>query len=143
MLVYPRGGCGDTTCCLIAHLLSAECLPSKFGTGVWWHGALLFSQCNVAQRNFVWAAGSYKALIPVGGFFPAKCGSSISARVLIHGAHTVCFCAIVTILDPPHKFFFFNYFTILLFYFHKLLYFLQTMKILLLLLVEFVNSLLR
>jgi hypothetical protein len=32
--------------------------------------------------------------------FSAKCGSSVSAKFLIYGAHTVCFLHLVTILDP-------------------------------------------
>jgi hypothetical protein len=38
-------------------------------------------------------------------FISAKCVSSASARFLIYGAHTVCFCTLVTILDPPYLFF--------------------------------------
>jgi hypothetical protein len=34
-------------------------------------------------------------------FFSAKCGSSVSARVLIYGSHSVCFLPLVTILDFP------------------------------------------
>jgi hypothetical protein len=34
-------------------------------------------------------------------FFCAKCGSSISARFLIYGAHAICFLPLVSILDPP------------------------------------------
>jgi hypothetical protein len=32
-------------------------------------------------------------------FFPTKCGSSISAKFLIYGAHAVCFLPVVGILD--------------------------------------------
>jgi hypothetical protein len=32
--------------------------------------------------------------------FSAKCGSSISARFLIYGAHAACFLPLVGILDP-------------------------------------------
>jgi hypothetical protein len=39
-------------------------------------------------------------LILLGAFFSAKYGFSISARVLIYGAYTVCFCTLVAILDP-------------------------------------------
>jgi hypothetical protein len=35
MLVYPRGGCGSTTCHLVLNCWSAECLPSRFGDSVW------------------------------------------------------------------------------------------------------------
>jgi hypothetical protein len=56
MLVYPRGSCGDTTCCLFAHLL--VCIsqtglePASGGTG-----ALLFSQGNMVWRCFAQAGG--------------------------------------------------------------------------------------
>jgi hypothetical protein len=30
-------------------------------------------------------------------FFSAKCGSSVSAKFLIYGVHTVCFCTLVPI----------------------------------------------
>jgi hypothetical protein len=33
------------------------CLPSRFGAGIWWLRALLFSQCNEAGRSFVQAEG--------------------------------------------------------------------------------------
>jgi hypothetical protein len=57
MLVYHRGGCGNTVCCLFAHLLA--CISQaglELASGS--IGALLFSQCNVAWRSFVWAGGS-------------------------------------------------------------------------------------
>jgi hypothetical protein len=38
-------------------------------------------------------------------FISAKCGCSISARLLIYGAHAICFCILVTILDPSQNFF--------------------------------------
>jgi hypothetical protein len=44
-----------------------------------------------------------KVLILFGAFFSAKCGSSVSARFLIYGAHVVCFCTLVTILDTPNE----------------------------------------
>jgi hypothetical protein len=67
-------------------------------------GALLFSQCNMAWRSFVWAVGSgCQSSDSSWWFFSAKCGSSISAKFLIYGAHAVCFCPLVTILDPKQK----------------------------------------
>jgi hypothetical protein len=65
-------------------------------------GALLFSQCNVARRSFVQSGGSrYLSFDFSWCLFSAKCGSSISARYLICGAHAVCLCTLVAILDPP------------------------------------------
>jgi hypothetical protein len=52
--------------------------------------ALLFSQCNIAWRNFIWAGDlGYQSFDSSWCFFSAKCGSSISARFLIYGAHAV------------------------------------------------------
>jgi hypothetical protein len=63
--------------------------------------ALLFSQCNVSWRSFPQArdAGCQSFDSPC-CFISAKCGSSISLRFWSLGAHTVCFCTLVTILDP-------------------------------------------
>jgi hypothetical protein len=55
-----------------------------------WHGEALYGL----------EVQGVKALIPLGAFFPAKCGSSISAKFLIYRAHAVCFCILVSILDP-------------------------------------------
>jgi hypothetical protein len=67
-------------------------------------GALLFSQCNVAWRSFVWAGGSgVRVLFLLGVFFSAKGRSSVSAKVLIYGAHAVCFLPLVSILDSSPK----------------------------------------
>jgi hypothetical protein len=61
-------------------------------------GALLFSQCNMAWRNFVMAGGSgCQSFAYSWCFFPTKCCSSVSARFFIYRAHAV---TLVTILDP-------------------------------------------
>jgi hypothetical protein len=59
--------------------------------GVTWHGEAWYGL----------GVQGVKTLIPVGAFFPANYGFSISARFSIHGAHPICFCTIVAILDPP------------------------------------------
>jgi hypothetical protein len=63
-------------------------------------GALLVSQCNVRGealcRLGVWGVA---VLLLLGVFFSAKCGSSVSARFSICGAHTVCFLPLGVILD--------------------------------------------
>jgi hypothetical protein len=52
-------------------------------------------------RSFVRAGGSWcQSFDSSWWFFSAKCSSSISAKFLIYGAHTVCFCPLVAILDP-------------------------------------------
>jgi hypothetical protein len=73
---------------------------------VWsWHlvaAALLVSQCNMMWRLFLWARDTgCQSFDSPWCFITAKCGSSISARFLSHGAHAVCLCALVAILDPP------------------------------------------
>jgi hypothetical protein len=69
MLVYPRGGCVSTACCLFAHLLvciSQAGLESASGGAA----APLVSQCNVVCRSFVQAGGQgVRVLLILGGFF--------------------------------------------------------------------------
>jgi hypothetical protein len=100
MLVYPRGGCGSTMCCLFAHMLvcisQAGLEPASGGVG-----ALLFSQCDMVWRSFVLAGGSRcQSFASSWCFFPAKYGSNVSARFLIYRAQAVCFLPLVAILDP-------------------------------------------
>jgi hypothetical protein len=109
MLVYSRGGWGILQYCVMlgAHLLVCQMSIKQ----VWSQHlvvvrALLFSQCNVARRSFPWARGSgCRSFDSPWCFISVKCGSSISARFLIHGAHAVCFCALVAILDPLYQHF--------------------------------------
>jgi hypothetical protein len=56
MLVYPRGSCGNTSCCLFAHLL--VCV-SKVGLEPVFDnvGDILSSQCNMAWKSFVLSGG--------------------------------------------------------------------------------------
>jgi hypothetical protein len=63
-------------------------------------GALLVLQYNMVWRSFVQAGGSgCWSFASSWWFFPAKCGSSVSARFLICGAHAIYFLPLVTILD--------------------------------------------
>jgi hypothetical protein len=39
-------------------------------------------------------------LLLFGGFFSAKCGSSVSAKFLIYRTHAVCFLPLVAMFDP-------------------------------------------
>jgi hypothetical protein len=99
-LVYPRGGCRDTAGHLFAHLLvcvsQAGLEPISGCTG-----ALLLSQCNVAWKRFAQAKGlGCRSFAYSWWSFSAKCGSSVSERFLIYGAHGVCFLPLVAILDP-------------------------------------------
>jgi hypothetical protein len=98
-MVYPRGGCGGTMCHLFAHLLvcisQADLELASGGAGT-----LLVSLCNVMWRSFVWAGGlGCQFFASSWWFVSAKCDSSISARLLICGAHSVCFLPLVTIFD--------------------------------------------
>jgi hypothetical protein len=62
--------------------------------------AHLFSQCNVALRNFHWARGSgCQSFDSPWCFISAKCGSSISAMFWSHGAHTVWFHNLIIIFQ--------------------------------------------
>jgi hypothetical protein len=56
-----------------------------------WHGEALYAL----------GVQGIGVLLLLGGFFSVKCGSSISAKFLICGAHAVCFCPLVAMLDPP------------------------------------------
>jgi hypothetical protein len=99
MLVYPKGGCGSSVCCLCAHLLVCVCQgslePASGGMGV-----LLVPQCNMVWRSFVRAGGlGCRSFSYSWWYFSTKCGSSISARFLIYRAHAVCFLPLVAILD--------------------------------------------
>jgi hypothetical protein len=65
-------------------------------------GVLLFAQCNMAWRSFVWAGGlGCWTFDSSWCYFSDKCGSTVSARFLIYIAHAVYFCMLVAILDPP------------------------------------------
>jgi hypothetical protein len=89
MLVCPRGSCGNTTCRLFAHLLvyvsQADLELVSGGTG-----ALLFSKYDMAWSSFVRAGGSGCQNFDCSWlFFSANCGSSVSARFLVYGAHAI------------------------------------------------------
>jgi hypothetical protein len=104
--VCPRGyaglsrGCLGEYCVMLgAHLFGMS--PKQVCS---WHlvtaGALMFPQHNVAWRSFIWVRGS--GCLSFGSpscFISTKCDSSVLAIFLIHGAHAVCFCDLVTILD--------------------------------------------
>jgi hypothetical protein len=105
MLVYPRGGWGIPCDAWLSSVWSAKGFPSIFGDGRWQRrGALgcLFSQCIVAWRSLSQARGSgCQSFNSPLCFNSDKCGSSISARSLYHGAHTVCICVPLNILSVP------------------------------------------
>jgi hypothetical protein len=94
-----RGILHDTWCSPVGMLDVSQAGLELVSGGA---GALLVSQCNVAWRNFVRARGSGCQSFDSSWYFiSSKCGSSVSARFLIYGAHSVCFCALLGILDPP------------------------------------------
>jgi hypothetical protein len=81
---------------------SAGCLPSRWELASGSTGVLLFSQCNMVWRSFVWAGDKgCQSFNSSQCFSSAKCGYGVSARFLIYGTHAVCFCILDTILDPP------------------------------------------
>jgi hypothetical protein len=101
MLAFPRDSCGNTECCLFAHLLfcvsQAGLELASGGTG-----ALLFSLCNMAWRSFVQAGCSgCRSFDSSWWFCFCQVWLSVSAKFLTYGAYPVCFCPLVTILDPP------------------------------------------
>jgi hypothetical protein len=64
--------------------------------------AHLFSQYNKVWRSFLSTRGSVcRSLDSSWCLISAKGDSRVLARFLIHRAHSVCFCALVAILDPP------------------------------------------
>jgi hypothetical protein len=99
MLAHSRGGWRNTTWHLV--LTCLVCLMSPKQVWSWWLvtvGALLFSQCNMVWRSFIWARGSgCWSFDSPWCFISAVCGSSISVRFWSHRAHAVCFCALVAI----------------------------------------------
>jgi hypothetical protein len=105
MLVYPGVAVGlphDAWCSLIGLLDVSQAGLELVSGG---SGALLVSQCNIMCRSFVWVAGAEcQSFDSSWCFISTKCGSSISARFLTYGPHAVCFCTLVTILDPSYKF---------------------------------------
>jgi hypothetical protein len=87
-----------------AYLLTcwfAGCLPNRFGASILLHQSPpVFS----VQRGMEKLCAGWEFRVLMFRFFlvlfSAKCGSSISAKFLIYGAHAVCFYTLVTILDP-------------------------------------------
>jgi hypothetical protein len=97
---FIPGVAGGISCdAWLSPVWSAECLPSRFGAVE--ASALLSSLCNVAWR-FPPARGSGVSFDSPWCFISSKSWSSVSARFLIHGVHTVYFCTLVAILAPPH-----------------------------------------
>jgi hypothetical protein len=101
MLVYPR--CGwENSVMLGAHLLVCWMSPKQVWSRCLAAGVLLFSQCDMAWRIFPWARGSgCWSFDSPWCFISTKYSSSVSARFWSHGAHAVCFCALIAILDLP------------------------------------------
>jgi hypothetical protein len=98
-----QGWLGEYCVMLGVHLLVCRMSPKQ----VWRQhlalvGAILFTQFNVVWGSFLWARGSgCQSFDSPRCFISTKCGSSTSAKFLIHGAHAVCFCALVAILYSP------------------------------------------
>jgi hypothetical protein len=70
------------------HLLAARCPQAGLEVASGGAVSLLFSQCNVSWRSFPQARGlGCQSFDSSWCFFSVKCGSCISARFLIYGAH--------------------------------------------------------
>jgi hypothetical protein len=88
MLVYTWGSCVNTMCHLFAYLLvcvsQAGLDPVSGSTGF-----LLFSQCNMAWRSFVWVGGSgVRVLLLLCDCFFCQMWLQHLSKFLIYGAHS-------------------------------------------------------
>jgi hypothetical protein len=83
---------------------SARCLPSRFGASVWqrrsppffsvtWPGEALYGLGFRVSKFWFFLV-----------ILSAKCCSSLKARFLIYGAHAVCFCTLIAMLDRNKMF---------------------------------------
>jgi hypothetical protein len=105
VLVYPRGGWGIPHETWLSPVWSAEGPPSILelaaSGGSMGVVARLFSQCIMVRRSLpLPRVSGCLSFISPWCLTSAKHGSSVSARSLIHGAHTVWACVPVAILDP-------------------------------------------
>jgi hypothetical protein len=79
----------------------AEHLPSRFGASVW-------QQWQSCFRSIMWCGDAFygvkvqhvEVLILLCALFLLSVAPVSQHCTLIHGVHTVCFCALVAILDP-------------------------------------------
>jgi hypothetical protein len=71
MLVYPRGGWRNSKGCLTLTCWPAECLPSRFGAGVWWQQPSCFLSVTWSGEAF-YGLGlqDVEVLIVLGALFP-------------------------------------------------------------------------
>jgi hypothetical protein len=113
-VILPRGLCwfipgvvgGITHNPFCSPVWSAECLPSRFGAVVWWRGS---PPVFAVWRGIENLSTGYGFRVSKFWFSlvlcSIKCGSSVSARFFILGAHDVCFClVVVTILHQWYHF---------------------------------------
>jgi hypothetical protein len=101
--VYPRGSCGSTACHLFAHLLfciSQAGLVPVSGSVRALH-FLSVPRCGEVWIGWGFVMSEFCFFLL---FFSANCGSSISKRFFIYGAHAVCFLPLVTILDLSQRY---------------------------------------
>jgi hypothetical protein len=68
-----------------------------------WQGVVAWGWWPAFSFSILWNEESFHRLGVQGAKALGTCVSSVSARSLIHGAHAVCVCVPVTILDPPHS----------------------------------------
>jgi hypothetical protein len=103
VLVYPRCGWGNSVWCLVLTCLVCQMTPKQ----VWSQRlAVLEPSCFL---HVMWCGEALYELEVDGVsfdsswfFISTKCGSSVPAKFLIYGAHSVYFYALVAYL-PLHK----------------------------------------
>jgi hypothetical protein len=100
MLIYPRDGCGSTTCCLFTCWSASPKQVRSWCLVVWepswflcitWHGEAM---CGLQVQRCRSFATSWWFFLP--GVSPAS-----SAKFLLSGTHTICFFRLVAILEKP------------------------------------------
>jgi hypothetical protein len=105
MLVYPKGGWGNTVwftsliCQISPKQIWSWCLVEVV--------ALLFSQYNVAWKSFLRLGiqvSGVEILILLGSLYQPSV-SSASQQDFDSWRSQICFCTLVTILDPPSIYF--------------------------------------
>jgi hypothetical protein len=79
MLVFPRGGCGNTAWRSFAHLLVCWMSPKQVWSRclVAWEPSCFLSVTWCGEALYGLGVQDVKVLILLGSFFSAKCGSSV------------------------------------------------------------------
>jgi hypothetical protein len=117
-LVCPGGYAGLSQGCLWeyhmmlgAHLLVCRMSPKQVWSKslVVWESSYFLSVMWCGEALYRLGVQGVEVLILLGAFFLSSVAPSVSARFLIYRAHAICFCTLVTILDPPPNFLAMNF----------------------------------